>query len=92
MANQILKQFGTLVNDENYKFGVVSAVNTNNIYVIDTSGGLKLTIQDFNLSLSVGDPVLLALSEGQTNNAFIIKKGSKKSPIAKNYIVGNNLN
>jgi len=92
MDNSILKQFGTPDARQDYKIGSVTEVKTNDIYVIETSNGLKMTIQDNSLTLEVGDPVLLAVTEGQTNNSFIIKKGSKSEPIAKNFIIGNGIN
>lgn len=92
MDNYILKQFGSPALQKDYKFGVVSEVKMNHVYIIKTSAGLKLTIQDLAVTLSEGDPVLLALSEGSTGNSFIIKKGSKSEPAIKNFIIGNNLN
>lgn len=91
MTNNILKQFGGLASKGGYKFGIITAVGANNVYSVRLDSGLALTIQDFSISLEVDDPVLLAISEDATNNTFIIKKGSRTQPLAKNFVVGNNL-
>jgi len=92
MDNYVLKQFGDISVSKAYEFGTIIEVKSNNIYLVETFNGLQLTIQDTSVDYEVDNLVLLALSEGSTNNVFIIKKSSKKYPISVNFVVGNGLN
>ena len=92
MDNYILKQFGSIEQLKDYEFGTITEVKSNNIYIVELSNSLVLTIQDTSIDYEVDDLVLLALSKGDTNNAFIIKKSSKNYPVSVNFIVGNDLN
>ena len=93
LMNNILEQFGgSLTPTEGYKSGKIIEVRSNNVYLVELFNGLQLTIQDVNSDFKVDDMVLLAISEGETNSAFIIKKGSKHIPSSVHFIVANDIN
>jgi len=93
MSNLILDQFGLATVPKTYEFGIVIEVKTNYIYVVETFKGLKLIIQDADVTYAVGDSVLLGLLDGTVNNAFIVKRSNTKlNPLAENFIVTNGLN
>lgn len=89
--DNILKQFGDVSTSKDYEFGTIIEVKHPDIYIIETSNGLHLTIQDTGSDYILGDLVVLGLFDGSTNNAFILKKGSKSYPLSVNFIVDNGL-
>ena len=92
MANFVLEQFGSIAPFKNYEFGTIIEVKLNNVYIVELTNGLELTIQDDSADYVLNDLVLLAISEGSINNSFIIKKSSKSYPMSVNFVVDNDLN
>ncbi len=83
-----LKQITGSGADENaYKFGEIIGVTDSRIQVRLTSG-LEVSINSTDESYSIGDQVVLGISDSNLNNLFVLKKLDRAYPNAINYSVG----
>jgi hypothetical protein len=87
MHNYVFKQFAGSLH-RNYETGTIIKVKPDNIYVVQTSKGLQLTLQDISADYKAGDSVLLAETRNKAD-VFIIKKNSMADPAPVNFIVNN---
>ena len=86
--NNALDQFGDIYPKGSYKTGTIQEVNTiTKVYLVETSSGLQLSIQDDSVDYLVDDMVILSTSGKQINDTFILKKVGKNAQLATNIFI-----
>lgn len=84
----LLEQFtGTYSNDTAYKFGEI-ITTTDSLLTVRLTSGLEVSVNSTNDSYSVGDQLVLGVSDSNLNNLFVLKKLDRAYPNAINYPVG----
>lgn len=83
----VLKQFTDFKQKNTYMYGKIISVSSNGFIGVKTQSNVSLVVKESSPDYIIGDKLILGITNGDLNTAFIIKKTSVNFPSSENYVI-----